>query len=251
MRIGNRILRLESCSSTNNIAKDLAADGEPEGTVVIAEEQKKGKGRLDRRWHSPRNEGLYLSLVLRPPGQDIPLLTLMGGVALCEAVRKYGEDQICLKWPNDLLWRGKKLGGILCESSTAGERLEYVILGIGLNISQDEESFPTDIRSAAVSLKQIGGVAPDPEEFLPLLWSRLDNWYDCFLSGLHQKIISAFVERSCFLLGAKMEVETAGGRVAGLFHGISSQGGLVLETAMGLKTYFAAEIRSRLGLEEI
>lgn len=246
MRIGDRIVRLESCSSTNDVAKDLAAQGEPEGTVVIAEEQTKGRGRLDRRWFSSKNMGLYASLLLRPRQSDVSLLTLMGGVALCEAVRASCGTRICLKWPNDLLWKGKKLGGILCEGSMVGNCLEYVILGFGLNIRFERDDFPDGIQTSATSVKQIIGEDPDPDILLSQLLRQLDNWYDCFLNRSRREITSAFMERSCFPLGGELEIETARGTVSGLFRGLGSQGELILESAEGRKAYFEAEIRSLL-----
>jgi BirA family biotin operon repressor/biotin-[acetyl-CoA-carboxylase] ligase len=246
MRIGDRIVRLESCSSTNDVAKDLASQGEPEGTVVIAEEQTKGRGRLDHRWFSSRKMGLYASLLLRPRQSDVSLLTLMGGVALCEAVRASWGIHVCLKWPNDLLWKGKKLGGILCEGSMVGNCLEYVILGFGLNVRFERDDFPEGIQTSATSVKQIIGEDPDPDILLSQLLRQLDNWYGCFLSRDSREITSAFMERSCFPLGGELEIETAAGTVSGVFRGLGSQGELILESAEGRKAYFEAEIRSLL-----
>jgi len=244
MRIGERIVRLDSCSSTNDVAKDLAAQGELEGTVVIADEQTEGRGRLGRKWHSQKTLGLYASLLLRPPENDISLLTLMGGVALCEAVRISAGAPVYLKWPNDLVWKGKKAGGILSESSMVGERLEYVILGFGLNVGHRSEDFPESLRTSAISVSQIVGRTPDPLRIQSQLWKQLEHGYDLFLKGQKMKIMSCFMERSYFTRGEKLTIETAEGNISGHFAGIGFQGGLILETAGGKKTFFAAEIRS-------
>lgn len=249
--IGARILRLESCTSTNDVVKDLAEHGEPEGTVVVSAEQTKGRGRQARSWFSSRNTGLYASLLLRPPGGDASLLTLMAGVALHQAVVEFSRIKVCLKWPNDLLWGGKKLGGILCEGSMAGSRMEFVVLGFGVNIGQKTGDFPPDLRQSAVSLRQITGADPDRDRLLPLLWGRLARWYGSYLKGHFHKIRTAFLERSCFSRGQTLQIETAGGAVSGLFSGIDAKGGLILEEAGKRKTYYAAEARALLAPQEI
>ena len=155
MKIGERIHYVPTCTSTNDMAKDLADFGVPEGTVVLAEEQTSGKGRYRRHWFSSPGKGLYLSVILRPKQPEISLLTLSAGLAVAEALRDVLGVKVCLKWPNDLLWEGKKLGGILSESSYFGQKLNYVVVGIGLNISHSEEDFPPGLRDSAISLKQI------------------------------------------------------------------------------------------------
>jgi BirA family biotin operon repressor/biotin-[acetyl-CoA-carboxylase] ligase len=251
MRIGDRIVWLESCVSTNDVAKDLAERGEPEGTAVISKEQTGGRGRLARRWFSSKERGLYVSLLLRPPASNISLLSLAAGVAFCEAVRISCQRRICLKWPNDLLFKGKKLGGILCEGSMIGNHPEYVVLGFGLNVSHEKGDFPDDIQGISTSIKQIIGEDPDSETVLSHLWEQLEREYDLFLRRRSRDITSAFMERSCFPPGAKLTIETVDGTVPGLFCGLDSQGGLILETASERKTYFEAEILSLLMTEEI
>jgi BirA family biotin operon repressor/biotin-[acetyl-CoA-carboxylase] ligase len=139
MEIGAKIVRVESCPSTNDLAKELALSGEKEGTVVISEEQTQGKGTKGRSWFSARRKGLYLSVILTPPSPKISLLPLVAGLAVSDAVFSTVGIRTSLKWPNDLVWEGKKLGGLLCESGYLGNRVNYVILGLGLNVSHGKD----------------------------------------------------------------------------------------------------------------
>lgn len=212
--------------------------------AVIAGEQKQGRGRMERGWYSPKGKGLYLSVLLRPQQPDISLLTLAMGLAVSETLRQVFKVRVCLKWPNDLLWNGKKLGGILCESSFAGDLPAYVVLGIGLNMKQKEGDFPEDLRPTATSLSLIMQDAPDQETLLFGLWKRLNKWYDLFVDNKRETIRSAFMKHSCYAPGQRLAVETGEGIVSGHFKGISAEGGLVLETRGGEVSYFAADIRS-------
>ena len=147
---------LEEVDSTNTACKRMAADGAPDGTVVMADCQTAGKGRRGRSFSSPRGMGLYLSVLWRPdcsPESLLPL-TALSAVAVCRAVERTGGVSPAIKWPNDLVLNGRKLGGILTELSLEGEtgRVDYVVVGIGLNCRQRTEDFPPELRDMAVSL---------------------------------------------------------------------------------------------------
>ena len=169
---------LAECASTNDEAAAWARQGAPEGAVVIADAQTRGRGRQGRSWHSPPGAALYFSTVLRPklPLPKLPPLTLAVGVALAETVTALGVPAR-LKWPNDVLVEGKKLAGILTESATQGGRLEHVIVGIGVNLSVEE--FPQGVN--AISLHEFCDISRD--EFVSALCERLDAWYRRFLDG--------------------------------------------------------------------
>ncbi len=137
---------LATCVSTNDVAKALAAEGADDGTVVVADEQTGGRGTKGRGWHSAPGLGLYASVILRPGRSDIALIPAMAGVAVAEAVRAAAGIEARLKWPNDIVWRGKKLGGILSESAFRGDEVGYVVVGIGLNLRHRRADFPADIR---------------------------------------------------------------------------------------------------------
>lgn len=151
--------------STNTRAKELARLGAPHGTLVLAGAQTGGKGRLGRQFHSPAGQGVYLSLILRPncPAKDLMHLTCAAGVAMCEAVAAVCGITPGIKWPNDLVWSKKKLGGILTEIAFDASALtEYVILGIGINCGQTAGDFPPELQSIATSLSQASGKPVTP-----------------------------------------------------------------------------------------
>ena len=250
MKIGEKILRVESCPSSNEIAKELAEQCIQEGTVVIADEQTKGKGTKGRTWFSVRKKGLYMSVILRPSRSDVSLLPLMSGVAVCQALFQAEGIVVQLKWPNDLVWRERKLGGILCESSFSGSRLNYVILGFGLNMSQQREDFPEEIRSTATSLRLITKREVAEEVLLEKFWDALDNWYSLFLQGKEKKIVKAYLEYSLFPLGETISVETDKGHELGIYQGVDSNGSLILEMGGKKRTFFPAQIRAIKGLKE-
>ena len=142
----------ETLDSTNDLAKALAVQGAPEGTVVVAEAQTSGRGRLGREWDSPPGVGLYVSLVLRPmlPPMELPQITLTTAVAVVRAVRRVAGLAPGIKWPNDLLLNGKKLGGILTEMETESDRIRHVVVGLGLNVNNP--GFPPELAATATSL---------------------------------------------------------------------------------------------------
>ncbi|MGD2246510.1 MAG: biotin--[acetyl-CoA-carboxylase] ligase [Candidatus Aminicenantes bacterium] len=243
MEIGAKIVRVKSCPSTNDLAKEMALSGEKEGTVVISEEQTHGKGTKGRSWFSARGKGLYLSVILTPPSPEISLLPLVTGLAVSDSVFSTVGTRIGLKWPNDLVWKGKKLGGLLCESGYLGNRVNYVILGIGLNVSHGKDDFPQEIRAQAVSLKLITNKDTDEKTLLENLWQALNLWYGQFLQGKGERIISAFQERSVLPLGSEVTLEVNGKVVSGIYRGINPQGGLVLEREGEARAFFSAEIK--------
>ena len=242
MKVGNRIHRVKSCPSTNDVAKDLALAGENEGTIIIAEEQTKGRGTRGRPWYSLAKKGLYASVILRPPSSLLYLLPLAAGLAVSDACWAALEIKVKLKWPNDLLWQRKKLGGILCETSLTGDRLSYAVLGLGININHSQEDFPPDIRGQATSLKLIKKKEIAMESLLASLWPCLDRWYHVILDGRKEKIINSFLKRSVFPLGKTLALLTDEGLIQGLFKGINCWGGLVLEVGGEEKVFFSGQI---------
>ncbi len=156
-RFTGPVHHFETLDSTNDLAKQLAAQGAPEGAVVVAEAQTGGRGRLGREWNSPPGVGLYVSLVLRPmlPPMELPQITLTTAVAVVRAVRRVAGVAPGIKWPNDLLLDGKKLGGILTEMETESDRIRHVVVGLGLNVNNPE--FPPELAATATSLALAAG----------------------------------------------------------------------------------------------
>lgn len=243
MEIGAKIHWIESCTSTSDLAKELAHEGAEEGTVVIADEQTRGRGMKGRTWYSAKKKGLYISCILRPEKTNISLIPLLAGLAVSEAIFEMLRLRIKLKWPNDLVWEKKKLGGILCETGFLGSKANYSILGIGLNISHRSEDFPEDIRAGATSLRLIAKRAIDERVLLGKLWRALNHWYCLFCQGERGRIISAFQENSTVPLGKELALVTQEGETSGVYRGIDSDGGLILEINGEKRTFFAAEIK--------
>ncbi len=153
----------EETDSTNTQAVQLAKSGAPEGSLVLADFQTQGRGRLQRQWESPAGKGLYFTLILRPRlhPQQAPLLTLTTGVALLKALETLGLKELLIKWPNDIWVKEKKLAGILCELFTTQVKgvaqIDFILLGVGLNVSQSKEDFSTEIQKLATSVFQVTG----------------------------------------------------------------------------------------------
>jgi BirA family biotin operon repressor/biotin-[acetyl-CoA-carboxylase] ligase len=147
--------------STNNQAKLLAAEGAPAGSLVVADEQTAGRGVAKRRWHSPKGAGLYLSLLLRPRQVPNPLLLpVLAGFASVRAIASLlGDVQVGVKWPNDVIVRDRKAGGVLSEGVWSGDEPNYLVLGIGLNVHQKSSDFPASLRDVAISLDMAAGRA--------------------------------------------------------------------------------------------
>jgi BirA family transcriptional regulator, biotin operon repressor / biotin---[acetyl-CoA-carboxylase] ligase len=154
--MGRPLLQLEEATSTNDVAKEMALQGAAEGLVVVAARQTKGRGRRGRVWESPPGAGLYFSALLRPgwPAAEAPWLGVLAGLAACQAARSLGAARATVKWPNDVMVDGRKLGGVLVEPRIAAGRVEFAVLGIGINVVQ--EDWPPGLRDTAVSLRQLG-----------------------------------------------------------------------------------------------
>jgi BirA family biotin operon repressor/biotin-[acetyl-CoA-carboxylase] ligase len=242
MKIGQKILRVESCSSTNDLANMKAMQGEDEGTVIIAEKQTEGRGTKGRKWFSMPKKGLYLSLILRPPKKDLSLLPLASGLAIKDTLFEAEDLSAQLKWPNDLVHVGKKLGGILCEASFIGNELSHVILGIGINVDHERDDFPEEFRSRATSLKILLNKTVDKDFFLSKLWEILDHWYDVFLQGKNIEIIRGYEDCSIFSIGERLTVKMENGLLSGEYRGLDLQGRLLIRERGRERSFLAAEI---------
>jgi BirA family biotin operon repressor/biotin-[acetyl-CoA-carboxylase] ligase len=232
-RLGQRIEYFDSIDSTNTAARRLAADGAGEGTVVIAETQTKGRGRLGRSWASPALRNLYLSIVLRPPiaVAEAAQLTLVAGVAVAEAIREWAAHA-AIKWPNDVVVDGRKLAGILTEMEADDDRVRFVVLGIGVNLNAAAEDFPEELRDKAYALCAAAGRPIDRTAFAARLLSRLDERYGLFLTNGFAAIRPLWETCSC-LTGRTVQIDAAGQRCAGVVTGIGDDGALILRDAGG------------------
>jgi BirA family biotin operon repressor/biotin-[acetyl-CoA-carboxylase] ligase len=221
MTIGTTIHRFPTCPSTNDLAKRLAQEGSAEGTVVLAGEQTEGRGTKGRSWHSPPGLGLYASVILRPARADLSLLPLAAGVACLEAIREATGLEAVLEWPNDIVWKGRKLGGILSEGEFLGNEVRFAVLGIGLNVRQKEEDFPAPLRKSATSIRLALGRDVDIARLEKSLWPALERWYSKWRRGRHQEIIRAYESRLPAAIGSRIDVRVGGGSLRGVvFRGI-------------------------------
>ena len=236
------IHRVDRCRSTNDLASRLAGEGAPEWTVVVAAEQTAGRGSKGRDWYSARGKGLYVSVLLRPRPAELSLLPLIAGLAARDAIERVHGLRIQLGWPNDLIWGKKKLGGILCQSVFLGDRPDFTIIGIGLNLDHEECDFPQDIRPLATSVRIALKKTGDPEVLLETLLQSLTNWYDVFCRGETEMIVRSFEAHSAIQKGERIQALINERLFSGVYQGLDSDGSLVFEDQSGRRALRSAEV---------
>ena len=227
--LGCHRIELDECESTNDDAARMARAGASHGTVVIARAQRAGRGRDGRSWASPRDAGLYLSAVVRPPLPlvDVPPMTLAIGIGLCDAVRSMGAPAV-LKWPNDALVHGKKLAGVLVEAHSQGNRLDAIIVGIGVNLAGE---LPPEVASTAITLEQAVGAPVDRAAFLAQLLGQVERWIDRYIASGLSLIAPAWHERMAQGISARARVN--GIDLHGEVAGLDGDGALLLRDVAG------------------
>jgi BirA family transcriptional regulator, biotin operon repressor / biotin---[acetyl-CoA-carboxylase] ligase len=244
-RFGSNILRYDSVASTNDIARELAVEGAPEGLCVIARTQTSGRGRQGHSWLSPPGDGLYLSLILRPQIKisDCAMITLSAAVGVAETLILDYKIEADIKWPNDVLASGKKICGILVESAIQDGQLQYAVMGIGVNIAQ--RSFPAEIETSATSLFLETGRLIEPEEFARPMLERLEAWYVTAVA--HPKeVIERWEELSSSARDRRVGIESIDGAMEGVTRGLTLSGALKLELATGeIREIVAGEVSLR------
>ncbi len=225
---------LERVGSTNDIALQMARGGAPEGEVVIADAQTKGRGRMGRRWHSPKGVNLYLSFILRPPlpPSHVPLITLMAALALAEATEEVAGLRAEIKWPNDLLLGGKKVAGILTEADAQMDLVNFVVVGVGINVNMRREEMPGELRSVSTSLLLERGEEVDRLTLLLAFLKGFDKWYKTFLRGGREEVLRGWEERSA-VKGRKVEVVFLDEEIRGVAQGLNGDGALLVKTEEG------------------
>ncbi|MBW1744328.1 MAG: biotin--[acetyl-CoA-carboxylase] ligase [Deltaproteobacteria bacterium] len=219
--------------TTNIEANRLAREGKPEGTLVVADGQTKGRGRLKRSWASPTGTGLYLSVVLRPTcaPDHFPALTLTAGVATASAIQQMGLMPQ-LKWPNDILISGKKVGGILTEAVFDKKQIDFVILGIGINVNTAAEAFPVSFGEQATSLRLSLGKPVSRIELLQQLLIKFEHYYGLFSQGDFGSIIHSWSELDS-TLGREVEVSLPESRLLGVAEAVEPNGTLLVRDGSG------------------
>jgi BirA family biotin operon repressor/biotin-[acetyl-CoA-carboxylase] ligase len=230
---GKRVYHFFKTDSTNRVAMEMGYADEPEGAVVLAEEQTAGRGRAGRSWHSERGAGLYVTLLLRPKLSPVqaPLLTMLAGLSAHTAILAQTGLAAELKWPNDLLLNGKKLGGILTEMYAEPNAVRFVIVGIGINVSQ--EKFPGELAATATSLRKETGRLHSRLEVLVKLLSQFETDYNRFLQEGAGYVVQRFELVSEFANGRRVRVDTGREAFVGTTAGLTAEGLLIVKKEDG------------------
>jgi BirA family biotin operon repressor/biotin-[acetyl-CoA-carboxylase] ligase len=221
---GKRIYHFFKTDSTNRVALELGHAGEPHGTVVVAEEQTAGRGRAGRSWHSEKTSGIYITVLLRPQISPLvaPLIPLLAGLAVREAVLEETGLESDLRWPNDLLLGGKKFCGILTEMYAEPSQVRFVIVGIGINVNQT--AMPADLAAIASSLRMTSGKVHSRLQLVVRLLRHLDSYYNRFLAEGPEPIVARFTEVSSYARGKRVRISTPTESYAGVTDGLEPNG---------------------------
>jgi len=240
--LGQTVHAFEELPSTNDRAKELAEEGAFHGEVVIAEAQTAGRGRRGRTWASPPRKNLYLSAILRPDLslQRVPEITLVASVALCEAIREAGVDA-AIKWPNDILCGGRKVAGILTEIAADPDRVQWVVVGVGVNLNAAPEDFPEELRPIATSVAAERGGPVPRALFTAALLARLEAWLERHAEEGFGPVRARWCELSG-TLGREVRVVTGDGDVTGVAEDIDAAGALLVRTAAGVRRVLAGDV---------
>ncbi|PYG89165.1 BirA family biotin operon repressor/biotin-[acetyl-CoA-carboxylase] ligase [Ruminiclostridium sufflavum DSM 19573] len=249
--IGKEIIHFEEIDSTNNYAKKIANEGCRDGTVVVSERQTMARGRVGRQWESFTNEGLWFSIVLRPDLEPeyIKIVTLAAAVAVVEGISEVQGIVCGIKWPNDIILNGRKLGGILTELSAEPEHINYVVVGIGININQDKNSFNAEIKNKATSLRIHTGETVSRVRLLEGILTGFDRIYSIMLQRRTQEIIDSWSGYSV-TLGKEVKIVLKNTEYIGLAQSIASDGRLIVKCNDGVIREIAAgeiQVRGLLG----
>ncbi len=228
--IGNNMYVYDSVSSTNKLARQLAEEGEVEGTVVIAEKQTAGKGRMGRQWVSPPAGGLWMSIILKPDikPNNVACLTLVIGLAICKGLRELTDLNIGLKWPNDLVIGGKKVCGILMELSAEVDRVNYIIAGIGLNINLEAYHFPDELRRTATSLYMESGQRYSRIRVAQHILCSIEQYYIRFLQTKSLAEMKEEYKKLSTVLGKDVVITTSNTNIYGRVVDFYDDGSILL-----------------------
>ncbi len=242
--IGQKMVYEQSCASTQIIAHQLAQEGTPEGTVAITEEQTAGRGRMARVWDSAYGKGIWMSVILRPDvvPQKAPQFTLVAAVAMVRAIEEVTGLKPEIKWPNDILIKGKKCTGILTELQSDADGIQALIIGIGLNVNQELADFDVQIQDIATSLKLESGKQVSRQEMVRSILFYLEQYTDLYVEQGFG-ILKVLWESYSSTIGSKVRARLQKETLIGIAEGITDDGVLQLRTADGkLHAIYSADI---------
>jgi BirA family biotin operon repressor/biotin-[acetyl-CoA-carboxylase] ligase len=232
--VGRDIQVFQETTSTNDVVEKLARDGVKEGVVVFAESQSRGRGRLGRKWVSPAHKGLWFSVLLRPQLRpaEATQLTVAAATALARAVQSQTGLAPDIKWPNDLLVNGRKIAGILTEMSAEVDCVNYLIIGMGVDVNQNASDFPPDVRKLASSLKLETGQPVPRAELAAAILQELDRDYTRICAGGFPELADEWESR-CTTIGQHVTVLVGERRVQGRAESLDDAGALLVRTQHG------------------
>lgn len=242
--MGQELLVYQEVSSTNTVAANLASAGASEGTIVLSQSQSAGRGRLNRQWACPPHQGILMSLILRPriEIQYIPQLTLLGGVVVAETIREVTGLKAGIKWPNDIVINGKKVCGILAESSLSSGTPLYVIIGFGINVNLDPEELPPDCSATSTSLKAELGHSISRLLLIKRFVSIWNERYQYFLANGPDEMRQKWINNNV-TLGREVLISRGEELVSGVAMDISENGALLVKTSDGnICEYMAGDV---------
>lgn len=241
---GQRGIRFfDTTGSTNIEAFNLASAGAPEGSIILADTQSSGKGRMGRTWSSPAGKNIYLSIVTRPviPPYIAPRLTIVAAVALSDTLIETGIKGHRIKWPNDILCGNRKLSGILTEMKGDTDSIDFIIIGIGINVNSLEEDYPPELHDTVTGIRMITGNITERNDLIRLLLENFEKYYRLFLDGEFAKILSIWKERADIInreILVRQFNETFTGRVIDL----NDDGNLIVDTGVSIRTVNSGDI---------
>jgi BirA family biotin operon repressor/biotin-[acetyl-CoA-carboxylase] ligase len=232
--VGRDVQVIQETTSTNDVVEKLARDGVKEGVVVFAESQTKGRGRLGRRWHSPPGKGLWFSVLLRPDLRPpaATQLTIAAATALARAIRQQTQALLEIKWPNDIMVQGKKAAGILTELRAELDRINYLIVGIGVNVNFEPHEFLPELRQVATSLKIATGRPVNRADLAVAALRELDQDYGRIRAGRFAELANEW-ERQCATLGRHVSIRLGDRVIQGQAESLDNEGALLLRTQHG------------------
>ena len=242
---GRHVVYLESTQSTNEEAKKIAREGAEEGTIVVAEEQITGHGRLARGFYSPFAKGIWFSLILRPKffPMEASKCTLLAAVGVCRGIRRMGLADAGIKWPNDILVHGKKLVGILTLMSASMEKIDYIIMGIGINTGIKKNEFPEDFREGATSFLN-EGINVSRKDLLAAILGELEKEYSIAQDEGFDKVLDDWRALSV-TLGQEVRVIFGDDSYTGKAVDIDRDGCLLVNTGSEVKRVIAGDVSIR------
>jgi BirA family biotin operon repressor/biotin-[acetyl-CoA-carboxylase] ligase len=238
---GHQLSWHEQVGSTNDIAASRADSGAAEGLVVAADAQSSGRGRLGRAWASPPGAGLYVSVVLRPLVEVLPLLTIAAGVALAEGIEAASGLTACVKWPNDVYVGGRKLAGILAEAGSSAAGISHIVLGFGINVRA--AAYPPDVAVRATSLESELGRPVDRGLVLAECLASIASRYQMLRAGQTSAVLDAWRSRAAPHMRRHVEWDAEGGVRSGVAQDIDGHGALLVRVGGDMVRVIAGEVR--------